>query len=187
MFNSWRNTSSINKIWFHQHNLQLLHCCSYGIGPDSSACTQEFFMLLLLPYTEMDSDPDFITGPLCVKLSAFSFIDSKATNISKLRRYISVPRCFVSIHWASNSSTGSSFPRKGGTRVAWLLGKKNPRQIKAIMSERISVKIEAVATSASLLDIRKRMSTFSCGESYSLLQIWDSLWFQWEKSFLSRD
>lgn len=43
-------------------------------------------------------------------------------------------------------------------------GKKNHKQIKTIMSERIPVKIAAVATCASLLDIRKRMRTFSCGE-----------------------
>lgn len=61
--------------------------------------------LLLLPYREKDSDPDFITGPLlCVKLSAFSFIDSKAINVNKWWRYISVPRHSVGVHWASNSS-----------------------------------------------------------------------------------
>lgn len=57
-----------------------------------------------------------------------------------------------------------TFPRKCGTRVAWLVGKKNPKQIKTIMNERIPVRIAAVATCVSLLDIRKGMRTFSCGE-----------------------
>lgn len=99
-----------------------------------------------------------------MKLSAFSFIDSQAININKLRRYIYVPRHSLSVHWASSSSINSQFPRKWGTKAAWLVGKKkkNPKWIKAIMSEKISDKIAAVATCAPLLDIRMR--TFSCGE-----------------------
>lgn len=82
---------------------------------------------LLLPYTEMDSDPDFLTGPLCVKLSAFSFNDSKAINVNKWWRYFYVPRRSVSVHWAGYSSIGSLFPRKCGTGVAWLVGRKKSK------------------------------------------------------------